>query len=159
MSERQQDNHKGDTEGQRRQEIGWSSPLALAIFSAAFAGIVNAALNYENNRYQLQLENEKSKASLSVERENNEAARILQMLNAPNADQAAANLSFLAAVGLISDPKVVQQVKSYVSNHKPGSPGAVTQVSPLGPNPPPPCTCIGNECIPAGCNRATHSPL
>lgn len=130
MSEQQQQhNHKVGAKGERHQEIGWSSPLALAIFSAAVAGIINAGLNYENNRYQLQLENRKSQSTLSVERENNEAARILQMLNAPNADQAATNLSFLAEVGLISDPKVVQQVKNYANHHQAGSPGAVTSSS------------------------------
>ena len=100
------------------QASRWSSPLALAIFTAAFAGLVNAGLNWENNNYQ-------SKLGQS----NNEAARILQMLNAPNSDQAAANLSFLAEVGLISDPGLVQQIQNYVKNRKPGS-GAVTSSNP-----------------------------
>jgi hypothetical protein len=32
------------------------------------------------------------------------------------------------------------------------------QVSPLGPNPPPQCTCVGTNCFPPGCAQ-TSSPL
>src|SRR5262245_1520933 len=82
----------------------WSSPLVLAIFAAAAAGIGNAAAIWLTGVQQRQLEAEKSEQVRSIEEAKAEAARILEVIKTGNdPDKAAANLKFLLDAGLISD--------------------------------------------------------
>jgi hypothetical protein len=108
----------------KREEVQlsrWTNPLALAIFGASFAGLVNAGLNWLNTRYQFDLEDERSKKTLVLEQSKSEAARILEMIKAPNKNQAAENLLFLVDTGLISDQSLVSQIRNFLAARKEGT--------------------------------------
>src|SRR5215470_5384902 len=108
----------------KRQEARlsrWTNPLALAIFGAAFAGLVNAGLNALNNRYQLKLEREKGEATNKLEANKSEAARILEMIKTSDSDKAAENLRFLVDSGLLAEGPLSIKIRQFLEARKPGT--------------------------------------
>jgi hypothetical protein len=81
----------------------WSSPLIIAILTAAVAGLMNAAAIVLNGVEQRKLEVTKSDQARSIEETKAEAARIFEVIKTGSPSQAATNLKFLVDVGLISD--------------------------------------------------------
>jgi hypothetical protein len=144
----------------KKQEVSlsrWTNPLALAIFGAAFAGLVNAWLTSWNNRYQLQLEDTKARATIALEQSKSEAARILEMIKTNDSDRAAENLRFLIETGLISDEKIVQQVRKFLADRKKGT-GPFLSSSAIGGAGSTPCgpektrlICYFGECSKVPC--------
>ena len=88
----------------------WKSPLVVAILAAAVAGLSNAGAAYLNGSAQTELEARKS-----------EQARILEMIKTGSPDAAAENLRFLLDAGLIQDIGIRRDLKSFLSNRKPGT--------------------------------------
>ena len=106
----------------------WTNPLVLAILAAAIAGFTNAGVSFMNNAHQLHLEKFKADQTYTLERSKEEATRILEMIKVSGTektapDRAATNLGFLTDLGLISDQTVANNIREYVKNRKPGTPG------------------------------------
>jgi len=97
----------------------WRSPLVVAILAAAVAALGNAWTAYYN-----------SEANLQAQTKAAENARILQMLKA-DTEQAAANLQFLIATSLITDPNTRSSITTFLASREPGTGPS------LAPPPPP----------------------
>jgi hypothetical protein len=86
-----------------------TSPLVIAIFTAAAAGFSNIGLAFVNGLQTRELEKSKS-----------EAALVLEMIRTADPDKAAENLGFLADVGLLSNEQQVERIHSYLKQRKQG---------------------------------------
>jgi hypothetical protein len=98
----------------------WSSPLVLAVFAAAAAGLGNAAAIWLTGVQQRQLETEKSEQVRRLEESKAEAARILQVIATGDPDKAATNLKFLVDVGLIADADRRTRIQVFLFDRTPG---------------------------------------
>jgi len=98
----------------------WSSPLVLAVFAAAAAGLGNAAAIWLTGVEQRQLEATKAEQARSIEETKAEAARILEMIKTGNPDKAAENLKFLLATGLIADADRRTSIGTFLANRPAG---------------------------------------
>lgn len=87
----------------------WKSPLIVAIFAAAVAGLSNAFLSYLSSDAQTKLETQKS-----------EQLRILEMIKTGDPEKAASNLRFLLEAGLIRESSLRHDLESYLRARKPG---------------------------------------
>lgn len=92
-----------------QQASRWKSPLIVAIFAAAVAGLSNAFLSYMSSESQTRLETQKS-----------EQLRILEMIKTGDPDKAAANLRFLLEAGLIRDASLRSDLQRFLAARKPG---------------------------------------
>jgi hypothetical protein len=106
----------------------WSSPLAIAIFAAAAAGIGNAAATWLTGVQQRRLESEKSEQVQRIEETKAEGARILQMITTGDPDKAAVNLKFLLDAGLISDADRRKNIQAFLDNRAAGQGPTLPQV-------------------------------
>jgi GH24 family phage-related lysozyme (muramidase) len=93
-----------------QQASRWKSPLIVAIFAAAVAGISNAFLSYLSSETQTKLETQKS-----------EQLRILEMIKTGDPDKAANNLRFLLEAGLIRDALLRGDLQRFLNTRKPGT--------------------------------------
>jgi hypothetical protein len=96
----------------------WINPLVIAVLVAALAAAGNAGVALLNSWQQRELEETKA-----------EAARILQVLETDNADKAAINLKFLLDTGLITDPKRLTELQTFLDQRRPGE-GPTTAQTP-----------------------------
>jgi hypothetical protein len=103
-----------------QQGATWHSPLIVAILAAAVAAGGNAVVAVINGSLQRDVEAEKARAELSLERSKAESTRILEMIRTGDAEHAAANLEFLLRSGLISDPALSEKVQHFLNTRKPG---------------------------------------
>jgi hypothetical protein len=87
----------------------WGSPLVVAVFAAAVAALGNALVALLNGRSQWALERSKS-----------ESDRILEVVKTGDPEKAATNLRFLVDAGLVSEPKRVEQIHTYLANRQAG---------------------------------------
>jgi hypothetical protein len=87
----------------------WSNPITLALCAAFVTGIVAIYVAFINAREQRILEADRA-----------EYARILQAIQG-SPDQAAENLAFLIASGLIVNPKQILSVGEFLKLRKVGS--------------------------------------
>jgi predicted MarR family transcription regulator len=92
------------------QRSKWTSPLVLALFSAALAAFGNAVVAYINGTAQRELEETRA-----------EAVRILEMIKTDDPDKASTNLRFLVKAGLITNESRRIAVTNFVTELKPGS--------------------------------------
>jgi hypothetical protein len=98
----------------------WSNPIVLAVLAAALAGLGNAAATWLNGIEQRKLETEKAEQARSMEETKAEAARILEVIKTGDADKAAANLKFLADMGLISNAGRLQHIQTFLDHRSAG---------------------------------------
>jgi len=98
----------------------WSSPLVLAVFAAAAAGLGNAAAIWLTGVEQRKLEATKAEQTRSIEETKAETARILEMIKTGNPDKAAENLKFLLATGLIADTDRRTSIGKFLTNRPAG---------------------------------------
>jgi GH24 family phage-related lysozyme (muramidase) len=122
ISEQQQKLSEAELELKRAEYLSsrWKSPLIVAIFAATFAALGNAIISYIN-----------ATSEINVEAQKSEQARILEMIKTGSPDKAAENLRFLLQTGLITDPKIRDQLTQYLSTRKEGSGPALP--SPFAP--------------------------
>src|SRR5262245_27053335 len=123
LKEREQSRLEGEQELRRAEQAKslWSSPLTVAVFAAAVAGAGNAVVAFVNGQLQRQLEIEKSRAEIGLERTKAESSRILEMIKTGDEDKAAANLNFLLKSGLVVDPVLEPKLNTFLANRTPGS--------------------------------------
>jgi hypothetical protein len=88
-----------------KRQVGWSSPLVIAILGAALAAGGNLLVNLFN-----------ANATEKLEREKAESALILEVVKTGNDDvkKAAGNLSALLQMGLITDPNTRASLQAYL---------------------------------------------
>lgn len=112
IKERQQRVSEVDLELRQAERASalWKSPLVVAVFAAAIAGLSNAAVSYLNAKAQTNLEAKKA-----------EQARILEMIKTGDADKAAANLQFLLDARLIVEPNLRADLTNYLGRRVQGS--------------------------------------
>lgn len=87
----------------------YRNPLVVAIFAAAIAAGGNALVAFVNGQQTRRVEEVRA-----------EAGRILEMIKTGEPDSAAANLSFLARTGLISNPDRLAAIEDFLTNRAPG---------------------------------------
>jgi hypothetical protein len=92
------------------QRSKWTSPLVLALFSAALAAFGNAVVAYINGTAQRELEETRA-----------EAVRILEMIKSDDPDKASTNLRFLNEAGLITNPSRRIAITNFLDKLEPGS--------------------------------------
>jgi hypothetical protein len=116
------DLHKREVEIKEREQARsrWSNPIVLAVLAAALAGLGNAAATWLNGIEQRKLESERAEQARSMEETKAEAARILEVIKTGDADKAAANLKFLADMGLISDVDRLQHIQTFLGQRSAG---------------------------------------
>lgn len=131
----------------RKEELNssrWSSPLVIAILGATLAAAGNLVVNLLNAYEQRQLENDRSVATETLEKEKAEAARILEVVKTGDPDKAAENLRVLLDTHLISDTTTRDNVQAYLENRQAGQGialsatggllgNSITQYQPLPP--------------------------
>jgi len=88
----------------------WSSPLVVAVFAAAVAALGSALVALVNGLSQRGLESSKA-----------ESDRILEVVKTGDPEKAAVNLRFLIDAGLVSEPKRVAQLNTYLSTRQAGA--------------------------------------
>jgi hypothetical protein len=93
----------------------WTSPLALALFAAAFAALGNAVVAGINGYYNRLLETTRSAAQQELEDRKAEAARIFEVIKTGDPTTAIKNLEFLHKTGLIKDDEIRNNIKSLVA--------------------------------------------
>jgi hypothetical protein len=122
----------------KREELNrsrWINPLVIAILAAAVAALGNAGVTLVGSRQQFALESEKAKSLLYQNREQAEAARILEVVKTNNPDQAATNFKFLVDIGLINDGDTRKKIETYVEIQRknPGKGAALPVVAAITP--------------------------
>lgn len=98
----------------------WINPLVIAIFAATVAALGNAGVTLISSYRQSELERERAVLNQNLEQTKSEAARILEVVKTNDPDRAAANLKFLVEIGLIADPSVIERMRTYLAERKPG---------------------------------------
>jgi hypothetical protein len=98
----------------------WSNPIVLAVLAAALAGLGNAAATWLNGMEQRKLETERAEQAKIMEETKAEAARILEVIKTGDADKAAANLKFLADMGLISNADRLVHIQTFLDQRSAG---------------------------------------
>lgn len=98
----------------------WTSPLVIAIFTAAFAGVGNIVLAFVNGSLQRASDTERARETRELEKNKSEAVLVLEMIRTADPDKAAANLGFLADVGLLSGKDQVERIHAYLKQRTPG---------------------------------------
>jgi hypothetical protein len=96
---------------QEQARSRWTSPLMVAIMTAALAGIINLVLAALNNHYQNETEREKI-----------EAARVAEMVKTGDIKTAIGNLKFLIETGLIRNPDLKKSIQAYLDTHPDSGP-------------------------------------
>lgn len=103
----------------RRDETAWSSPLVVAIFTAAAAGLVNIAVAAFNGWQERSLAEQRA-----------DAERILEAIKTGEPEKAARNLQFLVETGLISDPRRAEKMQTYLASREPAKVAALPAQAP-----------------------------
>jgi hypothetical protein len=99
----------------------WTNPLFVAILAALLAALGNAVVVGVNGRLQRQLDTAKGEAERTLEKNQAESTRILEMIKTPDTEAAAQNLSFLLDSGLIASPELVNKLRTYLEARQPGT--------------------------------------
>lgn len=97
----------------------WANPLVIAVFAAAIAATGNAGVAWLTSVEQHRLESERAESAQQLEEGRSEAARILEAIKTNDPDKAAKNLKFLVGAGLISSPKIKQELNEFLARTKP----------------------------------------
>lgn len=123
LKEQEQKNRDLEVEFKRQEQSTskWSNPLVVAIFAASIAGIGNAVVTVVNGKLQRAIETERSRSTQNLEESKAESGRILEMIKTGDPEKAATNLAFLVETGLIANPDLVAQVRSYLAARKSGA--------------------------------------
>jgi hypothetical protein len=123
LKEREQANRDADIELRRQEQRSatWRSPLTVAIFAAAVAGIGNAIVTMVNGSLQRELESTRRSAELDLEKTKAESTRILEMIKTGDAEKAAGNMEFLLKSGLVTDEVIQRKLTAYLSSRSPGT--------------------------------------
>jgi hypothetical protein len=100
-----------DVRVQEQARSRWTSPLMVAIMTAALAGIINLVLAALNNHYQNETKREKI-----------EAARVAEMIKTGDIKTAIGNLKFLIETGLIRNPDLKKSIQAYLDTHPDSGP-------------------------------------
>jgi hypothetical protein len=100
-----------DVRVQEQARSRWTSPLMVAIMTAALAGIINLVLAALNNHYQNETEREKI-----------EAARVAEMIKTGDIKTAIGNLKFLIETGFIRNPDLKKSIQAYLDTHPDSGP-------------------------------------
>jgi hypothetical protein len=123
LKEREQTNKDAELELRRREQRAatWRSPLTVAIFAAAVAGISNAGVALVNGSLQRDLDRGKREAEINLEKTKSESNRILEMIKTGDSEKAAGNLDFLLSSGLVTDDEIRKKLTTYLAARTPGS--------------------------------------
>jgi hypothetical protein len=123
LREREQANRDAETEFRRSVEVSskWSSPLVVAVFAAAIAGLGNAGVTALNGWLQRDLEERKGTFERGLEESKAESTRVLEMIKTGGTETAAKNISFLLEAGLIADVVRAQKLEAYLAKRLPGT--------------------------------------
>jgi len=131
LKEREQ-NRLEDELRLRREEARrsrWSSPLVIAILTAAAAALGNAAIAWQTAQEHQKEQEANNRAQVSLESFKAESARLFEVVKTDDPDKAANNLQFLLDVGLLENPDVKRGVTNYLQNRKTGEGFALPAVS------------------------------
>src|SRR5215469_3806968 len=90
--------------GEGGAAAGWS-PLLIAGIGALAAVVTSFLTTFLTGRANLNLEQEKFKATEQLERQKFESSLILQMVTTGTLESATDNVEFLLDAGILSDPK------------------------------------------------------
>ncbi|MBM9594120.1 trypsin-like serine peptidase [Roseitranquillus sediminis] len=112
LRERELDLKAADLDLRRHQNVsgGWRSPLVVAVLAATAAALGNAVVAIVGGMQERQLAAQEA-----------EHARILEMIKTGDPDDAAANLDFLLAAGLIETPATVANLRRFLDERAPGT--------------------------------------
>lgn len=114
----------------------WTSPLVVAIFAAALAGLGNAGVAWINGSSSLSLEASKHDEEQTIEETRAEAARILEVVKTGSPDKAAENLGFLLEAGLITNKARSDALTAYIRRRKGGEGISIATNSPVASSTP-----------------------
>jgi len=98
----------------------WTNPIVLAILGATVTGLVTVGSNSLNNRYQLDLEDKRARATFRLEEDKAEATRILEAIKG-NTEKAGDNLYFLIQSGLVAEEPLATKLRQFLSDRKFGT--------------------------------------
>jgi len=107
----------------KRDELNrsrWVNPLVIAVFAAAAAALGNAGVAWFTANRQVSLEEQRARISQTLNSQQAEAARILEVVKTNDPDKAAANLKFLTEAGLIVEPDLRKKIQAYLDKRQPG---------------------------------------
>src|SRR5262249_17868296 len=123
LREREQANQDADIELKRKEQATskWRSPLVVAIFAAAIAGVGNAGVAALNGWYQRDLDGSKRDAERALEENKAESTRVLEMIKTGDTETAAKNIAFLLDTGLVTEPIRVGKLREFLANRRPGT--------------------------------------
>jgi hypothetical protein len=123
LREREQANRDADTELKRKDQATskWRSPLVVAVFAAAIAGVGNAGVAALNGWLQRDLESRKRDAERVLEETKAESSRVLEMIKTGDTEIAAKNIQFLLETGLVAEVGRANRLREYLANRKPGT--------------------------------------
>jgi hypothetical protein len=123
LRQREQDNRNVEIDLKRKEQAAskWRSPLIVAIWAAAIAGIGNAAVTALNGSLQRDLESEKGTRERALEENKAESTRILEMIKTGNNDTAAKNIAFLLKTGLVAQTDRVARLQQFLDTRPPGT--------------------------------------
>jgi hypothetical protein len=123
LREREQANRDADTELKRQEQATykWRSPLVVAVFAAAIAGLFNAGVTGLNGWLQRDLEAGKNEAERKLEESKAESSRVLEMIKTGDTETAAKNITFLLETGLIAETHRANKLREFLVNRKPGT--------------------------------------
>src|SRR5262249_49116752 len=110
-----------ELELREHERSSWSSPVVLAILTAALAGFSGAGIALINGWLQRGSDTRKTLDSLRIEENRSEAGRILEMIKTAEPGNAAGNLQFLIDTGLISSRERVASIQTYLDKRQPGT--------------------------------------
>src|SRR5262249_17202252 len=134
LREREQANQDADIELKRKEQATskWRSPLVVAIFAAAIAGVGNAGVAALNGWYQRDLDGSKRDAERALEENKAESTRVLEMIKTGDTETAAKNIAFLLDTGLVTEPIRVGKLREFLANRRPGTGPALPSPSRFG---------------------------
>src|SRR5262249_8926822 len=134
LREREQANQDADIELKRKEQATskWRSPLVVAIFAAAIAGVGNAGVAALNGWYQRDLDGSKRDAERALEENKAESTRALEMIKTGDTETAAKQLAFLLDTGLVTEPIRVGNLREFLAHRRPGTGPALPSPSRFG---------------------------
>jgi hypothetical protein len=112
----------------------WTSPIVLAIFTAALAALGNIVLAFVNGSLQRDSDDLRARQGRILEKSKSEATLVLEMIKT-DADKAAINLEFLVDSGLLTDPEQTERIKRYLKERKPGQGPSLPSPGQIEPSP------------------------
>ena len=115
-----EDNFKNNTSIWKN---AFSNPAVLGAIITAFVALNGAIITALISEQQTKLEDKKTQAQLTLDREKFESSLIIEAVKTGDPDQAAQNLRFLRDVGFLSDTN--HQLEKYLANRVSGAGAAL----------------------------------